>query len=109
MEYTEPTLSTFIKSRNLIHECKITLRFLGILLRVVKLEVSKQNVYITNQFQTTFVQWGVGGGEGLNLLVEVTLRTFVSITSKNSVSKSENSQYYAQKPQRNCTFMNSAL
>jgi hypothetical protein len=38
--------------------------FLGVTLRVLKLEVSVNNVYITNQFQTTFAQGGrVGGGE----------------------------------------------
>jgi hypothetical protein len=31
-------------------------RFLGIILRVLRLEVSVCNVYITNQFQTTFAQ-----------------------------------------------------
>jgi hypothetical protein len=31
-------------------------------LRVLRLEVSMYNVYITNQFQTTFAQGG-GGGE----------------------------------------------
>jgi hypothetical protein len=51
---------------------------------------------------------------------EETLKTFAWIYSKSSASvcnvhivygnrKSENSQDYAQKPQRNCTFMNSAL
>ncbi len=44
-----------------IHERKISLRFLGIILRVLRLEVSEINVYITNQFQTTFAQRG--GGE----------------------------------------------
>jgi hypothetical protein len=37
------------------------LRFLGRILRVLRLEVSVYNVYITNQFQTTFAQ--KGGGE----------------------------------------------
>ncbi len=32
--------------------------FLGIILRVFRLEVSVYNVYITNQFQTTFAQGG---------------------------------------------------
>jgi hypothetical protein len=36
------------------------LRFLGIILRVLRLEVSVHNVYITNQFQSTFAQ-GDGG------------------------------------------------
>jgi hypothetical protein len=47
--------------RNRIHEHTISLRFLGIILRVLRLEVSKYNVYITNQFQVTFAQ---GGGRG---------------------------------------------
>jgi hypothetical protein len=34
------------------------LRFLGIILRVLRLEVSVYNVYITNQLQTTFAQGG---------------------------------------------------
>ncbi len=38
---------------------QILLRFLGIILRVLRLEVSVYNVYITNQFQTTF---SAGGG-----------------------------------------------
>jgi hypothetical protein len=46
------------------------LRFLGIILRVLRLEVSGYNVYITNQFQTTYAQGGVGGREK-NPLVEV--------------------------------------
>jgi hypothetical protein len=35
--------------------------FLGIILRVLRLEVSVNNVYITNQFQPTFAR-GEGGG-----------------------------------------------
>jgi hypothetical protein len=49
-------------ARSLIHERTISLSFLGIILRVLKLEVSVYNVYITNQFQTTFAG---GGGEGV--------------------------------------------
>ena len=49
------------KARIRIHERTITLRFLGIILRVLRLEVSVYNVYITNQFQTTFAQGGGGG------------------------------------------------
>ncbi len=37
-------------SRSLIHERTISLRFLGIILRVLRLEVSVYNVYIPNQF-----------------------------------------------------------
>ncbi len=33
---------------------------LGIILRVLRLDVSIYNVYITNQFQTTFAQEGEG-------------------------------------------------
>ncbi len=40
--------------RSRIHELTISLRFLGIILRVLKLEVSVYNVYIKNQFQPTF-------------------------------------------------------
>jgi hypothetical protein len=32
-------------------------------LEVLRLEVSRYNVYITNQFQTTFVPGGGGGGD----------------------------------------------
>jgi hypothetical protein len=40
-------------------------------LRVLRLDVSVYNVYITNQFQTTFARvWG-----GVNPLVEVTVNT----------------------------------
>ncbi len=34
------------------------MRFLGIILRVLRLKVSVYNVYITNQFQATFAQRG---------------------------------------------------
>jgi hypothetical protein len=68
------------------------LRFLGIILRVLRLEVSVYIVYITNQFQTTCSRGG-GGGVKSNLLVKVTVnskeensKTFVPITSTNSVS-----------------------
>ncbi len=54
-----------------IHESTISLRFLGIILRVLRLEVSVYNVYITNQFQTTFAQ---GEGE-LDPLVNVTVNS----------------------------------
>jgi hypothetical protein len=36
-------------------------QFLGIILRIVRLEVSIYDVYITNQFQTTFAHGGGGG------------------------------------------------
>jgi hypothetical protein len=48
-------------SRSRIHECTIWSRFQGIIWRVLRLEVSVYNVYITNQFQTTFAQGGGGG------------------------------------------------
>jgi hypothetical protein len=52
------------------------LRFLGIILRVLRLEVSVYNVYITNPFQTTVAQGGGGGGRGeKNPLVEVTVKS----------------------------------
>jgi hypothetical protein len=47
--------------RSRICERTISLRFLGIILRVLRLEVSEHNVCITNQFQTTFAQVGRGG------------------------------------------------
>ncbi len=39
----------------------MNIQFLGIILRVLRFEVSIHNVYITNQFQTT-CPWGGGGG-----------------------------------------------
>jgi hypothetical protein len=41
-----------------IHEHAISLRFLGIIVRVLRLEVSVYNFYITKQFQTPFAQRG---------------------------------------------------
>jgi hypothetical protein len=70
-------------SRCRIHDRTISSRFLGISLRVLKLEVSVYNFYITNQFQTTYA--GDGVEETVNNKEE-TLKTFVSITSKNSAS-----------------------
>jgi hypothetical protein len=57
------------KGRSRIHEHTISLRFLGIILRFLRLEVSVYNVYIANQFQITFAR-GRGGGGGLNLFLE---------------------------------------
>jgi hypothetical protein len=54
-----------------IHESTIS----GIILRVFRLEVSVFNVYITNQFQTTFAQESVSEGD-----------RDCPITSKNSAS-----------------------
>jgi hypothetical protein len=47
------------------------LRFLGIILGVLRLEVSIYIIYITNQFQTTFAQ----GGRGIISVVEVTMNS----------------------------------
>jgi hypothetical protein len=47
-----------IYSRSRIHERTISLRFLDMILRVLRLEVSVYNVHTTNQFQTTFAQGG---------------------------------------------------
>jgi hypothetical protein len=43
-------------SRSQIHERTISLRGLGIILRVLRLEVSVYNIYITNLLQKTFAQ-----------------------------------------------------
>jgi hypothetical protein len=61
-----------------------TLRFLGIILRVPRLEVSVYNVYITNQFQTTFAQGGGGERE--------VKKTFVPITFKKLASRIKGTQ-----------------
>ncbi len=54
------TLNIGKKYRGRIHdEGRISLRFLGIILRFFRLEVSVCNVYITYQFQTTFARGGV--------------------------------------------------
>jgi hypothetical protein len=65
--YKDSFLGPFLPSRCRIHERTISLRFLGIILRVLRLEVS---VYITNQFITTFAQDGRGSKIRL---VEVTV------------------------------------
>jgi hypothetical protein len=39
---------------------QVSLRFLGIILRVLRLEVSVYNAYITNQFQHHFFSRGGG-------------------------------------------------
>jgi hypothetical protein len=60
--------------RSRIHENTISLRFLGIILRVLILEFP--NTMFTNQFQNSFAQgWGLGGGGGGNPLVEVTVNS----------------------------------
>ncbi len=40
------------------HERTVSLRFLGIILKVLRLEVSVYNVHITNQFQAALLQMG---------------------------------------------------
>jgi hypothetical protein len=47
------------------------LKFLGIVVRVLRLEVSVYNVYIANQFQNTFAQ----GEGGVKYVVEVTVNS----------------------------------
>ncbi len=70
-----------VQSRSRIHERTISLRFLDIILRVLRLEVSVYNVYITKQFQTTFAQ-----GRG-NPLVDVSVnKRFFPVTFKNLAS-----------------------
>jgi hypothetical protein len=49
-------------SRSQIHERTISLMFMGMILRVLRLEVSVYNIYITNKFHTTFARAGRGGG-----------------------------------------------
>jgi hypothetical protein len=46
------------RSHPQIHERTISLKFLGKILRVLRLEVSVYNIFITIQFQTTFAQRG---------------------------------------------------
>ncbi len=58
----------FLRSR--IHESTISLRFLGIILRVLILEVSVYNAYITNELQTTFAR-----GWGVKFVVEMTVNS----------------------------------
>ncbi len=61
---------TFPWSR--IHYWTISLRFLGIILRVLRLQVSVYKYYFTNSFQITFF---CSRGEGGNPLVEVTVNS----------------------------------
>jgi hypothetical protein len=48
--------------RSRIHERSILLRFLGIIMRVSRLEVYVYNFYITNKFRTICAQGAEGGG-----------------------------------------------
>jgi hypothetical protein len=50
----------------------LALRFLGIILKVFRLEVSVYHVYNTNQFQPTFARGGGGGGGGKFYSIEGT-------------------------------------
>jgi hypothetical protein len=52
------------KDRSRIHERIISLKFPGIILGVLKIEISVYNVDIKNQFQTTFAQGARGRGGG---------------------------------------------
>jgi hypothetical protein len=57
---------TCLECRSRIHERTISLRFLGIILRVLRLEVSAYNVYITNSLKQLLLKvGGGGGGEGV--------------------------------------------
>ncbi len=75
--------------RSRIHERTISLRFLGLILRVLRLEVFVYNVYITNQFQPTFAHRGLGAksiSRGDCEYEAKLLKLLSPITSKNSVS-----------------------
>jgi hypothetical protein len=52
-----------IPYRSQIHECAISLRFLGAILKVLRLEVSVYNVYNTNQFNPLLLGGGGGGAK----------------------------------------------
>jgi hypothetical protein len=52
------------------YEHTISLRFLGIILRVLRLGVFIYNVYNTNQFPTTFAGGGGGGTGGVKFVIE---------------------------------------
>jgi hypothetical protein len=77
------------------------LRFLGIILRVLRLEVSIYNVYITNQFLTTFAHWGHWGREGVKSVsrtVNIKEENFVPVASKNSASGFVHLAFMSVKP-----------
>ncbi len=61
---------SYAKYRSRIHGHTIFLRFLDIILRVLRLEFSLYNFYNINQFQTTFAQ-GEWGGGGVRAAVEM--------------------------------------
>ncbi len=71
-----------------IHKRTISLRFLGIILRDISPEVSVCNVYITNQFLTTFAQGKGGGGSRIRKRGDY-VGLFFPITSENSAFKLE--------------------
>jgi hypothetical protein len=54
-------LAIHVTSTNIFHERTISVTLLGMIFSVIRLRVSVKNVYITNQFQTTFARGG--GGE----------------------------------------------
>ncbi len=53
-------VSWIVTYRSRIHESTNSLMFLGIILIVLRIEVSVYNFYITNQFQATFARGGGG-------------------------------------------------
>ncbi len=67
-----------------IHERTILLRFVGMILWVLRFEVSVYSVYITDQFQTTFFSGGGGGGSLKPGIARG--NTFGQITSKKSAN-----------------------
>ncbi len=76
------------------------MRFLGIILRVLRLEVAIYNVYITNQFQATFAR-----GVGINQLEEVTVNTKEENSEDFSpMSKNSASVQYCNLPQTELGF-----
>jgi hypothetical protein len=88
------------KSRSRIHERTVSLRFLGIILRVLKLEVSVYNGYNYKPVSTHNLLGVRGGGvsriryrDDCEIARRKTLKSFIPITSKNLASgkKSRNS------------------
>jgi hypothetical protein len=64
-EPIEERNNSFIRS--IIHEHTVSLMCLGIILRVLRLEVSVYIVFITNQFSNIFAQGGEGWGSKIRL------------------------------------------